>query len=504
MTPTVRAIRRWRDVLPTEAVVTGGVELEAALASTLRWPRKVVALLRPTTRSQVPALLRIAHDTGQPIYPYSRGANWGLGSRLPTSDGCALLDLSALDRIVGHDDELGTLTVEPGVHFAQASAWLARRGSPFYASTIGGPMYGSLIGNALDRGGGEGPLGDRAAHLAALEVVLGTGEVVHTGFDRFQPASCAGLSRTGVGPSLAELMAQSNFGVVTQATVWLARRPAHWRVLTASVRGLPELPALLDALRLLVQQQVLVPHNATLWNRYKLLAREGQFPWDTARPPLDLLQRDGGEPWLLSLQVEGATPALADAASAHAMATLQPHASELELIRDDEIPAAERAGLEPGHPSGYNVLSVYWRKRQPPPDVADVDPDRDRCGVVWCCPALPFSGRVAVPALAVLERCMHEHGFEPNVGLNPSSSRLLEVYAAIVYDRDAPGDDARALACHDHMLRELIAAGHLPYRLGVQSMHLLPPPRDDSKAVLARLKRAFDPRAVVAPGRYEA
>jgi len=71
-------------------------------------------------------------------------------------------------------------------------------------------------------------------------------------------------------------------------------------------------------------------------------------------------------------------------------------------------------------------------------------------------------------------------------------------------DRDLPGEDERAMACHDELLSELIAAGYPPYRLGVQSIHSLPAPTDDSIALIERLKLALDPNDILAPGRYDA
>lgn len=73
----------------------------------------------------------------------------------------------------------------------------------------------------------------------------------------------------------------------------------------------------------------------------------------------------------------------------------------------------------------------------------------------------------------------------------------------IVFDRDRPGADARALACHDALLGQLAQSGHLPQRLALPAMGALPAPRDDFAAVLARLKRALDPLGVLAPGRYD-
>jgi hypothetical protein len=53
-------------------------------------------------------------------------------------------------------------------------------------------------------------------------------------------------------------------------------------------------------------------------------------------------------------------------------------------------------------------------------------------------------------------------------------------------------------------LRALIALGHYPYRLGIQSMHALPPARGAHDLFLNRIRRVLDPHGIIAPGRYEA
>lgn len=463
----------------------------------------MTAILVPENRAHVQEILRIAAASRHAVYPYSRGCNWGLGSRLPPVDDCALLDLSAMDRIIDHDPVLGTLTVEPGVHFAQAAAFLKQQRSDFYCSVTGGPAYGSLIGNALERGGGDGPLGERGAHMTAVELVLAGGAVVRTGFDRFAGASTARLSRTGVGPSLTELIAQSNFGVVTRATIWLARRMNARYLVNATVASTAALAPAIDALRLLLQTQVLYPHSSTFWNCYKLLARSGRFPWaSTSVLPLDLQAIEGAEPWYLSCSVEGASAPIAQALLVQVREVLGPHVHDMQVVRDEDLSEGERAALEPGNPTGQNVLSAYWRKKTELPTVEDTDPDRDRCGVIWVCPSLPLDGKTVAPVISAIEQRIRAHGFEPNLGLNPISPRLFEVYVALMFDRDVAGEDVRAMACHDELLRWLMSEGHMPYRLGVQSFGMLPAPDDDSQALLRRIKSAFDPHDVVAPGRY--
>jgi 4-cresol dehydrogenase (hydroxylating) len=82
--------------------------------------------------------------------------------------------------------------------------------------------------------------------------------------------------------------------------------------------------------------------------------------------------------------------------------------------------------------------------------------------------------------------------------------RTAYLVPILCYDRDSPGEDERALACHDALLDALIAAGYPPYRLGVQSMGVLAAGDPAILQVVQKIKRALDPGHLLAPGRYEA
>jgi 4-cresol dehydrogenase (hydroxylating) len=168
-------------------------------------------------------------------------------------------------------------------------------------------------------------------------------------------------------------------------------------------------------------------------------------------------------------------------------------------LSGDDIDA--HAGLFVGTPGTANLASMYWRKPVGIPN--DPDPDRDRCGLIWLCPTLPFRGADAGRAREIIERVIQEAGFEPNIGFNALHPRALDGFVAIAYDRDIVGEDARAMRCHDALMAELISAGYLPSRLGIQSMNALPAPADDFGKLMQRIKQAMDPADILAPGRYD-
>lgn len=512
-----RLLERLSELLGAEHVSADARVLGRAESATFATRQRLVAVACPGSRAEVRACVLLARELGVTLYPISRGKNWGLGSRVPPETGAVLLDLGRMNRIEAFDEEMAWVTVEPGVSFADLYDFLRARGSRLFANTTGASPHASVLGNALERGDGTGPYGDRAAHVCALEAVLPTGELVRTGFSRFSGTPLAPLHRWGVGPSLDGLFTQSNLGIVTRMTLWLTPLPRSLSAVRFSVLEPERLPRLADALRDLRQDGTL-RSVVGLWNDYRVLSTREQYPWSLtggrtplSRATLDTLRHTwGGARWFGTTALYAPDDAIGAALCARVERALGPLVDHLSIETRRGMPAS---GAElfseddpafrflQGIPHEGSLRSLYWRKRTPPP--SDPDPERDRCGVLWACPALPFRGEDVAAAAALVEPLMLEHGFEPLIAMVAQSERTLYLVPLIIYDRDVGGEDARAMACHDALLSALAARGYLPYRLGIQAMHALPPPNDDSLTVLARLKRALDPDDVLAPGRYD-
>jgi len=510
------ALSGWSEALGAAHVVRDPAELDRASTATFPTAGRIRAVLRPGSRDEVRAALTIATRERVPLHPVSGGKNWGLGSRVPPRD-AVLLDLGRLNRIVEVDEELAFARIEPGVTFQDLYDRLRATGSRLFVSTTGGSPLGSVLANALERGDGSGPNGDRVAHLAALEVVLPTGEVVNTGFERFSGTALGPLHRHGVGPSLDGLFTQSNLGVVTQGTVWLAPLPRHLGIVRFAVPERSQLGRVADAVRTLLLEGTLRT-GVGIWNDWRVLSVAERYPYaetgDRTPLPRALLERRaaawGGAAWLGLASIYAATAELGLAARRRVEQVLGPWVAGLEVDARDGEPTSGHElypAVEPGHcflqgiPHERSLESVYWRKREPAPE--HPDPDRDGCGVIWLCPTLPLRGADVEAATNLVEARMLEHGFEPLVALMAQAPRTALLLPMIVYDRAADGDDERAMACHDVLLRELSDRGYLPHRLGTASFGSLPAPRDDSARVLKQLKQLLDPSDVLSPGRYD-
>lgn len=217
--------------------------------STAASPVLPLALVRPGNAAEVAQLLRIAAGAGLAVYPVSTGKNWGYGDACAVGAGQVLLDLSRMNRIIHVDPELAYAVIEPGVTQRQLSDFLRDRGYPLWADCTGAGPDTSYVGNIMERGFGHSPYGNRLQHVAGMQVVLASGELLETGFGHYRQARAAHLFPYGVGPFLDGLFTQSNMGIVTRLGLWLMPQAACVNHFLCGVAAHADIGPLVDALR---------------------------------------------------------------------------------------------------------------------------------------------------------------------------------------------------------------------------------------------------------------
>jgi 4-cresol dehydrogenase (hydroxylating) len=514
---STNALEHFRQLLGAAHVRTDDVTRARLETATFATSHKVLGAIFPANREQVQECMRIANRTKTPIYPVSGGKNWGLGSRVPPRDGCLVMDLGRMARIVDFDEQLAYVTVEPGVTFRQVYDFLSERRSRLMLNVVGSSPQASLIGNTVERGHGYGPGGDRFAHVCALEVVLPSGDCVHTGFGRFAGAKAAPTHRYGVGPSLDGLFTQSNLGIVTQLTSWLTPRPEHFALAEFILEGSDGLPSLIDALQPFRFDD---RHDIQVRNHHKLSDRWWYYVHKQSKTA-NLQESAGGWLGVVGLYADSAEEVRARwralerriKAKVHYLRLYDRKLQRAAALLDKPLryigltaalPAQLPRSMWVGVPDEEPIRRAYRVKQESArPAGLDFDLDRDRCGVLWCCPALPFAGRHVVEVVRIMVDVAAKHGFEAAINLRPMSARSIDVVGGVSYDRDTPGSDERAQACCEETQESLALSGYLPYRLPISAMDSLPPPRDDYGKLLSSLKAALDPNDVLAPGRYD-
>lgn len=523
------ALEAWQALLGQEYVLRDATIRQAAEQTTFLTNQKIPAILRPENCQEVQECLKIAHNYRTPLYPVSTGKNWGYGSRVPVADGCALLDLSRLNQIVDFNETLAYVTVEPGVTQQQMYEFLQKQNSQLWMDATGSTPDSSLIGNTLERGFGHTPYGDRFANCCGLEVVLPTGELIHTGMGRFANAKAAPVYRWGVGAYLDGLFTQSNFGVITKMTIWLMPAPEYFQSFYFSITSDRALPELINALRPL-RLNGTIKSAIHIGNNYKVLSSIRQYPWSEAAGVTPLPGKtmeyfakswDFGA-WNGSGGLYGTKKQVAEARRLIKQA-LKGKVKKLQFLDDGKIRLAEKIakqyqqvtgmnlpemlklikpvyGLMQGIPTATQLKSAYWRKKSPPPQ--EMNLDEDGCGLIWCAPVAPLEGKYAIELNKIITTTVAKYGFEPLISLTLLTERCLSCIVTIAYDRHVLGEDQKAMNCYQDLLEQLTNSGYYPYRLGIHSMEMLTSAETSYQKLLAKLKSAIDSQEILAPGRY--
>lgn len=524
------AIDSFIQVVGVENVITDPKILSHYEKTTFLTGHRIPAIVRPAHVGEVQDCVRLANQHKTPVYVISTGENTGYGSKVPTQDGCIVIELNRMDRIVDFNDELGYITLEPGVTQKQLYEFLLAKHCKFWMDTTGATEKHSLIGNIIERGFGHTPYGDHFANVAGLEVVLPDGDRMHTGFGRFSNAKAKQIYRWGVGPYFDGIFSQSNLGIVTQLSVWLMPKPEFFQAFYFKTPKYEQLLEVIDALRPLRLNKT-IKSALHIGNDYKVLSSIQTYPWELmqGKTPLsqavldDLAKQLDFGAWNGSGALYGTRQEVASA-RAQIKKQLKGKVSKLLFLDDRLLRLAELMQkpyqwltgvnlpqvfklLKPlylmnkGVPSDAMIPSVYWRKKQP---AVMNDPERDGCGLMWLAPTAPISGEHADAIWQIVSGIFAKYEFEPAVSITLITERAMDCVISISYDREIPGEDQRALQCHDELLEKLTEAGYFPYRLGIQSMGKLPKAEEAYLKFMASIKKSLDPNGILAPGRYEA
>ena len=222
--------RDLRGLVPRGSVLADPADLDRYTADTFWRSLYLQARGTPLGRPQVVVIphdeheiadvIRFANRTSTPVVPWGGGSGTQ-GGVVPIAGGI-VIDLRKMNRIIEIDERSLTATVEAGLNGRAFEDALNDRGLmfPHYPASVAWATVGGYIAAR-----GSGVLSTRYGKiedlLLSLSVVTPTGELIHT-----VPAP-----RHAVGPELTQLYvgAEGTLGVITRATVQLARLPERRR-----------------------------------------------------------------------------------------------------------------------------------------------------------------------------------------------------------------------------------------------------------------------------------
>lgn len=498
-------------------VILDQSELSEQLQNVGQFTRRTEAIVKVFKRSNVQKIMTLSARYNLSLFPFSRGCNWGYGSKLPVKDGAVLLDLSGLDKIISIDDKHGVATIEPGVTQIQLAEELLKRKSRYFLDVTGSGAYTSVLGNSLERGVAYGSL--RAQQLAGLEAVLGDGSVIRTGFGDYENPALAGLYSYGLGPSLDGLFFQSNLGIVTEGKLQLTLRPEKLVAIsiavsdkninqfveemaelkrTGIIHGIPHLAdreRLLSTLTPLVMQELgcdELEAQTKIKNVIKtdwVLTTSVAGPAAIAKQKLQLVKKRVSK--IGKIYAHDFTEEIWKKKIKEGLIQLLSNSDQKTVIKASE----KLRGFHQGIPSNAGIQFLLNNESK--------TVDKSKTGFLLYTPLAPLSGDNAELFYKLTAELANTLSVKYAMTLNMVSDRVLEAVISVHFDNQIQAEVSKAHDFVDALNKIFSVRGFYPYRINInEQARNNQKPSGQSSLVLEKIKKVLDPNGVIAPGRY--
>ena len=442
---------------------------------------------------EIQAVVRVANQFRLPLFPIARGKNLGYGGAAPVMPGSVVLDLSRMKKIE-FDERLGTVLLEPGVGFYDLYDYIQQHNLPYWLSTPGN-SWGSVMGNALDRGVGYTPYGEHSKNICGLEVVLPSGELVRTGMGAFGNAPTWQAYPYGFGPGWDQMFVQSNFGIVTKMGMWLMPEPESLMGMDVEFDKPEDLKVMVDTIAPLRRERILTqsPSIGNWMRAAAVLTTRDQWtdqPGAVSDDVITAIRRQFNIGWWgVSLRLYGredvnkaAYKVLEDAIGKAAPMLIKPTTWK----RGQPL---EYTGWT-GTPMTFPMQNVNWYG--------------GRGGHVGFSPIIEQDGDKALAQFNRTYARYREYGVDYQ-GSFAFGERHLTNVNAMVFNKDDPAFMAKI----DPFFRTLVAdakeQGYGEYRTHLDYMDLVAGSYDFNNGAMRKLnetvKNALDPNGIIAPGK---
>jgi len=143
------ALQEWKQTLGEGNVICDTESIGFYTQNVGGLEGKIPAVIKPHSLEEVQQLILIANRYETPLWAFSTGRNWGLGSRLPVKDDCVVVDLHEMNRIREINTLHGYVVIEPGVTQGLLWDYLNENNLPFVFDATGSGRDTSIIGNQL-------------------------------------------------------------------------------------------------------------------------------------------------------------------------------------------------------------------------------------------------------------------------------------------------------------------------------------------------------------------
>jgi glycolate oxidase subunit GlcD len=418
--------------------------------------RRPRAVLLPRTPAEVAAAVRLLAEAGIPYA--ARGAGTGLSGGALAPAGGVVIALTRLNRILELDPVNRRARVEAGVVNAELSRAAAAHGL-YFAPDPGSGAAATIGGNVAENAGGPHCLkyGVTLNHVLGLTVVLADGSMVELG---------GGTGET-VGYDLLGLFvgSEGTLGIATEIDVRLSPLPEAAETILAIFDRMDQAGRAVSA----IIAEGLLPAAVEIVDQETIRAVE-ESVYAAGYPT------DAGA--ALVVEFDGARAGLADDAARARRICEGAGARAVRSARDD----AERARLWHGRKKAFGALG----RLAPDVLVQDAVVPRTRLGEV----------------LAAIHEIGARHGLRIANFFHAGDGNL---HPNILFDRRDAEIIERVEAASSEIMQVCVAAGGTitgEHGVGLDKKRYMPLVFAPAElAAMAGVRRVFDPRGLVNPGK---
>jgi len=414
------------------------------------------AVVFPGNSRQISRILALAAETGFPVIP--RGAGSGMtGGAVPVQGGLVIA-MRRFDRILAIDEDNLIARVEPGVVTAHLQEAVERVGL-FYPPDPASLYISTIGGNVAECAGGLRAVkyGVTRDYVLGLKVVLPTGEILHTGVQTLKGVAGYDLTRLIIG-------SEGTLAVITAVTLRLIPKPAGRKTMIAFF---PDVSSAVKIVSAIIRNRI-IPTILEFLDKI-CIDCVGQ------EMGLDMPQGAGA---MLLIEVDG---------------------DEMDVSRDAKtIEEVCRGGgaIRFEAAAGTEAADRLWEaRRNVSPALFRLKPHKISEDIVVPRSRMPDLG-------AFLEGLTARHGL-PIAAFGHAGDGNIHVN--IMLDREAPGQVETAGIVVKELFRQVIRMGGTitgEHGIGItKAPYLEMEISAPGIQLMKRIKKAFDPKGILNPGK---
>lgn len=511
--------------------------------------RQLMGVICLTHQSEIKSILTLANECATDtqlafsLYPISTGKNWGYGTSLPasTDKNIILLDLGRLNNICHYDNELGLVTVEPGVTQQQLSNFLVQHNYPYMVPVTGAGPECSILANAIERGYGITPYTDHFSAVTSVEGFWANGTPFQSAIAELDHSEEKSVDKTfkwGIGPYLDGLFTQSNLGIVSQVTLRLANIKPDFISFFIQLPGDNLLEDAVPLIREILQNYEGIVGSINLMDQRRILSMFANNPNENDRHKVmsDLevkrLSKVIDAPsWTIVGSIYGSTAIVkavqkdinalfkqipcrkmysnsllikvANKVFNHCPQWLINLAPKLSVLSAQLTSFYKGKEIMLGTPNKVALNLAYWRhKNRHEFQELELSPEQDGCGLLWYAPLITMKKDKVREFVTFIREICPKYNIEPFITFTLLKHDCVDSTIPIVFDLTNKQAVTDAHNCLEFLMREGQKKGFIPYRLNVDQQIRILDKESHFWRTVNILKDSLDPKNILSIGRY--